>query len=84
MMKNLETQGKDLKPIIAMLKGKLGIFFGGLEPTGNNKILAEPWFQSQGKGDPGPGGLEAWFACDDFSGKVVDHGPGAVFADQTG
>jgi hypothetical protein len=83
MMKNLETQGKDLKFIIAMPKGKLGIFLGGLEPTGNHKILAEPWFQGQGTGDPVPGGLEAWFAGDDFPGKVVDHGPGAVFADQS-
>ena len=83
MMRSLGTQAETLKSIIARREGKLGIFLG-LDPTREHKILEGSWFQGQGKERPGPGGLEARFACDDFPGNVVDHGPGAVFADQTG
>ena len=80
MIKSLGSQGKDLNPIIARRKAKLGIFLG-LEPTRNHKIPEESGFEAQGKGNPVPAGLEARFAGDDLPGKVVDHGPGAVFAD---
>jgi hypothetical protein len=58
--------------------------FLGPEPTWNNKISEGSELQGQEKADPDPEWLEARFAGDDFPGKVVDHGPGAVFADQTG
>jgi hypothetical protein len=37
-----------------------------------------------GEGSNGLVILEARLAGDDFLGKVVDHGPGAVFTNQTG
>ena len=58
--------------------------FLGLDLTRNHKISERSWFQGEGKEDPGPEVSEARFAGDDFPGNVIDHGPGAVFAYQTG
>jgi hypothetical protein len=83
MMESLGTQAETLKFIIARREGEVTIFLG-LYLTRNHKILARSWFQGEEEENPGPGVSEARFAGDDFLGKVMDHGPSAVFAHQAG
>lgn len=83
MMKSLGTQAEPLKFIIARREGEVAIFLR-LDLTRNHNISERSWFQGEEKDNPGPEVLEARFAGDDSPGNVMDHGPSAVFAHQTG